>query len=346
VSTVNVIAREVSAKVVFYGPGLAGKTTSLKHVYESIRPAHRGALMSLPSDKDRTLFFDFLPVLKEKVGDYALRLAMYTVPGQVFFRATRKLVLQGADGVIFVADSRPEAEAANRDSLADLKENLADQGVRLEELPLVFQYNKRDLPGVVATEALHAALNLGGAPEFATCATTGAGVLDAMKAMVRLVMRQLQARRIVPESRPELRPQATPLPWPSRLPEPSAASGARPVAGASAVGPVSALAPPLLVDQARVAEAAFAEGDYSTCLRTCIEAVTRGLAFAGAASPSGQAFLLGLDGRDLLELEKRAARGAGTVDDGAFALYALAQTLVRLAQAGLPVAAARLGDER
>src|SRR3954451_4899124 len=135
-SNVNVMAREISAKVVFYGPGLSGKTTTLKRVYESVKPAHRGELMSLPTEADRTLFFDFLPVKVERVNEYSVRLALYTVPRQVFYKATRKLVLQGADGVVFVADSQPAMEDANKESLQNLEENLGEQGILFDKFPI------------------------------------------------------------------------------------------------------------------------------------------------------------------------------------------------------------------
>lgn len=336
-STVNVMAREVAAKVVFYGPGLSGKTTSLKRIYETIKPSLRGELMSLPTEADRTLFFDFLPVRVEKVGDYALRLALYTVPGQVFYNATRKLVLQGADGVIFVADSNPGAEDSNRESMANLEENLAEQGIRLDGFPLVIQYNKRDLPNASPLEQMRAALNGRGVPEFETCATNGEGVLDTMKEMVRLVIKDLRARKVVPAPRakrelPRLdHPEAPGLEAKIReqLEKP-----AKPVL--PPMGPVATLAPSVLVDPARAAEVCFGKGDYDGCVRACAEAVQRGLSFAGGTERGAQAYLLGLDGRDVLELEHRAASGASRVDDAAFALYVLAQTFVRLADAGLP----------
>ena len=158
-SSVNLMAREVGAKIVFYGPGLSGKTTTLRKIYETVRPAHRGEMMSLATEGDRTLFFDFLPVKVEKVGDCTVRLALYTVPGQVFYNATRKLVLQGADGVVFVADSQPAAADSNRESLQNLEENLLEQGLRLDRFPLVIQYNKRDVPGVLPVERLRSLLN-------------------------------------------------------------------------------------------------------------------------------------------------------------------------------------------
>lgn len=339
-STVNVMAREIAAKVVFYGPGLSGKTTSLKRIYESIKPSLRGELMSLPTEADRTLFFDFLPVRVEKVADYALRLALYTVPGQVFYNATRKLVLQGADGVIFVADSNPGADDSNRESMANLEENLAEQGIRLDGFPLVIQYNKRDLPNATSLDAMRAAVNGRGVPEFETCATSGEGVLDAMKELVRLVIRDLRARKVVPSPRPKrelpkldspeergleakIREQLNERPAPAKTVLPP-------------MGPVATLAPAVLIDPARAAEVCFAAGDYDGCVRACSEAVSRGLSFAGGTERGSQAFLLGLDGRDVLDLERRAAAGATRIDDAAFALYVLAQTFVRLADAGLP----------
>jgi signal recognition particle receptor subunit beta len=350
-STVNVMAREVAAKLVFYGPGLSGKTTSLKCIYESIKPSLRGELMSLPTEADRTLFFDFLPVRVERVGEYALRLALYTVPGQVFYNATRKLVLQGADGVIFVADSNPGADDANRESMANLEENLAEQGVRLESFPLVIQYNKRDLPNALPLEHMRAALNPRGVPDFETSATAGEGVLDAMKAMIRLVILDLRARRVVPSPKTRKQPVADVMPLAkdergsleaqlqehlASTPAPAAPTPAAPEAPRPVLGAVAALAPAALIDPARSAEAAFANGDHDGCVRACLEAVTRGVAFAGEGAIGSQAFLLGLDGRDVLELQTRAARGGARIDDAAFALYVLAQTFVRLTHAGLP----------
>lgn len=345
-STVNVMAKEIAAKIVFYGPGLSGKTTTLKRIYETVKPSLRGELMTLPTEADRTLFFDFLPVRVEKVGDYALRLALYTVPGQVFYNATRKLVLQGSDGVVFVADSNPGAEDANRESMANLEENLSEQGIALDSFPLVIQYNKRDLRNAVPVDELRRRLNKRGVPDFETIAMSGDGVLDAMKAMIRLVIKDLRARKIVPSMKP--RPSAPtpsltrdigsslesqvqehlvttpePLPPPATFVKPS-------------IGPVAALAPAALIDLARVAETAFAAGDFDGCVRTSLETLQRGLAFAGDASVAHQAFLLGLNGRDVLDAWTRAQRGAAHIEDASFALFVLSQLFVRLTQAGLP----------
>lgn len=341
-STVNVMAKEIAAKVVFYGPGLSGKTTTLKRIYESVKPSLRGELMTLPTEADRTLFFDFLPVRVERVGEYAVRLALYTVPGQVFYNATRKLVLQGADGVVFVADSNPGAADANRESMANLQENLAEQGISLASFPLVIQYNKRDLSNAVPVPQLRAELNPRGVPDFETVAMSGDGVLDAMKAMIRLVIRDLRARKVVPAPKP--RPSA-PVPSLTSEPgssleeqvqqhlvtQPEAPPLVRPV-----LGPIAALAPAALIDPARVAEQAFTAGDYEACVRSGLEVLQRGLAFAGDASLAHQAYLLGVSGRDVLDAFTRSARGAATIDDGSFVLYVLAQLFVRLSQAGLP----------
>ena len=345
-STVNVMAREIAAKIVFYGPGLSGKTTTLKRIYETVKPSLRGDLMTLPTEADRTLFFDFLPVRVERVGDYALRLALYTVPGQVFYNATRKLVLQGSDGVVFVADSNPGAEDANRESMSNLEENLAEQGIALDSFPLVIQFNKRDLGNAVPLSKMRAALNRRGVPDFETVAMSGDGVLDAMKAMIRLVIKDLRARKIVPPIKP--RPSA-PSPGLSKdsgaslesqlqehvmmqpAPEPAAAPFVKP-----ALGSVAALAPAALIDHARVAELAFAAGDFEACVRTCLETLQRGLAFAGESSIAHQSFLLGLNGRDVLDAYTRSQRGTCNINDASFALFVLAQLFVRLTQAGLP----------
>src|SRR5574337_210938 len=168
VSIVNPLSREISAKVVYYGPGMSGKTTSLRHVYGAVREQSRGELISLSTEGDRTLFFDFLPVKIEHVRGLKIRLQLYTVPGQVFYDATRKLVLNGADGVVFVADSQPTARDSNLESMDNLRTNLGELGIELDRFPLVVQYNKRDLPGAMAPSLMRSDLNARGAPEFET----------------------------------------------------------------------------------------------------------------------------------------------------------------------------------
>ncbi len=363
-SSVNLVAREVAAKIVFYGPGLSGKTSTLRKIYETVRPAHRGEMMSIATEGDRTLFFDFLPVKVERVNDCTVRLALYTVPGQVFYNATRKLVLQGADGVVFVADSQPEMMDANREAMANLEENLLEQGIRLERFPLVVQWNKRDLPSALPVAELRATLNPRGVPDFETEATAGRGVLDVLKGITRLVIQDLRAKRIVPPPRAaspapaearrvggleaqlsqHLEGRATaPAPRPPSPPSRSmpAVDAAPPaLTGQRPLGAASALAPSDLFDHARAAEGAFIAGDYGTCIQACLDAARRGLALAGEGPLAAQAYLLHVDGGDLLKLQALGARGVSRVDDAAFALYVLMQIFTRLHTAGLPAPAA------
>src|SRR5580693_2055915 len=192
-ASINRLRRELLFKLVFYGPGLGGKTTTLQHVHAATKPESRGTMVSLATDTDRTLYFDFLPIKLLKLGDLTVKLQLYTVPGQVYYAATRKLVLSGADGVVFVADSQNARLDANVESLDDLNSNLAEQGRKLSGLPHAFQWNKRDLPDVVATEELDRRLNLFGAPSVATVATQGKGVFDVLERVTRLVVEGYRA---------------------------------------------------------------------------------------------------------------------------------------------------------
>ncbi len=200
-SVINPLARELSAKIVYYGPGLSGKTTSLQFIHASLKPSHRGELVSLATEGDRTLFFDFLPVHLGKVRDLDVRLQLYTVPGQVFYGATRQLVLEGADGVVFVADSQRSAHERNVESLNDLEDNLRRMGASLEKLPFVIQYNKRDLPDCGTLDEMRAQLNPRGVPDFATTASKGVGVVEALKTITRLVTEYLSEQ--APKKRDE-----------------------------------------------------------------------------------------------------------------------------------------------
>jgi signal recognition particle receptor subunit beta len=187
-ASINRLKRELLFKIVFYGPGLGGKTTTLKYVHSASKPENRGNLVSLATDTDRTLYFDYLPVRLLKLGDVAVKLLLYTVPGQVYYAATRKLVLSGADGIVFVADTQAARIDSDLESLDDLNTNLAEQGSKLSGVPHVFQWNKRDLPDVVALDELDRRLNLFGAPSVATVATTGQGVFDVLDRITHLVV--------------------------------------------------------------------------------------------------------------------------------------------------------------
>ena len=179
---VNPLTRELLVKLVYYGPGLGGKTTSLQRIHQASPAETRGQIVSLATPVDRTLYFDFLPLRAASVRGHHVRLQLFTVPGQVYFNATRKLVLTGADGVVFVADSQRERHDANLESLENLMANLETRGRGLGEIPLVLQYNKRDLPHVMDIEELDESLNPHGAPAFPTCAADGEGVLQASAA--------------------------------------------------------------------------------------------------------------------------------------------------------------------
>ena len=196
---VNPLAREIVFKVVYYGPGLGGKTTSLQHVHATTKPEHRGKMVSLATPVDRTLYFDFLPIRVPNLKDLTVRLQLFTVPGQVYYNATRKLVLTGADGVVFVADSQRARLEANLESLRNLHENLDEQGRQLDETPHILQYNKRDLPDLISIEELEQRLNPHAAPSFASVATVGEGVYEGLEAITRAVLEDFENR--MPEHR-------------------------------------------------------------------------------------------------------------------------------------------------
>ncbi|MBX3181417.1 MAG: GTPase domain-containing protein [Polyangiaceae bacterium] len=191
---VNPLARELVFKVVYYGPGLGGKTTSLQHIHGATRAEHRGKLVSLATPVDRTLYFDFLPVRVPSVRGMGVRLQLFTVPGQVYYNATRKLVLTGADGVVLVVDSQAARRDANLESLLNLEQNLQEHGRLLSELPFVIQYNKRDLPDVLGLDELQAELNPRGVPSFPTVATRGEGIFEALERIAELVLLDFQRR--------------------------------------------------------------------------------------------------------------------------------------------------------
>ena len=193
-SFINYSAREINCKLVYYGPGLGGKTTNLQHIYKRVDPSAKGKLISLATETERTLFFDFMPLHLGEIRGFKVRLHLYTVPGQVFYDASRKLILKGADGVIFVADSQLERMESNIESLQNLEQNLGEQGLILEKMPFVLQYNKRDLPNVVSIEDLQRALNTRNVPWFGAVASTGAGVFETLKAIAKMVLQELKKR--------------------------------------------------------------------------------------------------------------------------------------------------------
>jgi signal recognition particle receptor subunit beta len=340
VSTVNALARELSAKVVYYGPGLSGKTTSLQRIHAGVRPDARGQLVSLATEGDRTLFFDFLPLRVEQVRGLTLRLQLYTVPGQVFYDATRKLVLNGADGVVFVADSQPLACDSNAESIANLATNLAELGIDLATFPHVLQYNKRDLPGALPVAELRRLLNRHGAPEFETVASRGEGLLPALKEITRLVVKDLRARQPRSGRAPGLELSGGGSELASRISD-----------AAEAAPPALTPAPAADDDPGRLLGISFARlfpgrGEAVGVVEEAIRERTYGAAARAAAhgiadllqtlpvderTAAARAALLGLDGKEFLRLGRIAARPDAAVSepDALFALYLLVAAMVK-----------------
>lgn len=191
-SFINYSSREINCKIVYYGPGLCGKTTNLQYIYKKTNPEQKGKLISLATETERTLFFDFLPLALGDIKGFRVRFHLYTVPGQVFYAASRKLILKGVDGVVFVADSQIERMEANIESLEDLRINLAEQGYDLDKLPFTIQYNKRDLPNAAPVAEMNKLLNPNGIPWFEGIATTGVGVFETLKDVAKQVLMELK----------------------------------------------------------------------------------------------------------------------------------------------------------
>jgi mutual gliding-motility protein MglA len=192
VSFINYSSREINCKIVYYGPGLCGKTTNLQYIYRRTNPDQKGKLISLATETERTLFFDFLPLALGDIKGFKIRFHLYTVPGQVFYAASRKLILKGVDGVVFVADSQLERMESNMESLDDLKINLAEQGYDLDKLSFAVQYNKRDLPNVVPVADMDRLLNYRNVVWFEAVAVTGKGVFETLKAVAKQVLFELK----------------------------------------------------------------------------------------------------------------------------------------------------------
>ncbi len=236
----NYATMQMAAKIVYYGPGLCGKTTNLHQIYSKTSPQSRGEMVSLETETDRTLFFDLLPLDVGVIGGFKTRLQLYTVPGQVFYNTTRKLVLKGVDGIVFVADSQRAMIDANIESLKNLQDNLAEIGVTLDALPLVLQYNKRDLPNVLSTEELNARMNADGRFEtHEASAVSGVGVFETLKGISKLTLKSLRKRMVGDDAGASRRP-LTPRP---PVAAPPAASPPTPVEPAPFESSVPAPAP-------------------------------------------------------------------------------------------------------
>jgi mutual gliding-motility protein MglA len=241
----NYTTMQMTAKVVYYGPGLCGKTTNLQFIHHRTAPKSRGEMVSLETETDRTLFFDLLPLEVGVIGGMKVRLQLYTVPGQVFYNATRKLVLKGVDGIVFVADSQKAALDTNLESLGNLKENLRELGLGAEPVPLVLQYNKRDLRGVLSVDELNASLNPEGRPFFEAAALHGIGVFETLKAISKLAINSVRQKLGPAEPRrgvgsPFAQAPAAEAPAPKAVPA-AVATTAAAVAPAAAVSEIESL---------------------------------------------------------------------------------------------------------
>ena len=190
-SLINYSSREINCKIVYYGAGLCGKTTNIQYVFNKVAPETKGKLITLATEMDRTLFFDFLPLELGTVKGFKTRFHLYTVPGQVYYDASRKLILRGVDGIVFVADSQNSRFDANIESLYNLHENLEDYKLAVQDLPFVIQYNKRDMPDIISLEDLEQELNPDGHPNIEAVATTGVGVFDTLKIVAKGILQRL-----------------------------------------------------------------------------------------------------------------------------------------------------------
>ncbi|MEW6356698.1 MAG: ADP-ribosylation factor-like protein [Planctomycetota bacterium] len=231
---INFALREVSCKIVYYGPGLSGKTTNLEIVHQKAPAGHKGKMTSLATEGDRTLFFDFLPLDLGTIGGMKTKFQLYTVPGQVYYNATRKLVLRGADGVIFVADSDASKLEENIESLENLEQNLKENGLNINEMPLVLQWNKRDLPNALSVAELEQKLNRWGAPSFEAVAVKGEGVFPTLKALAGLVLESVNTKGAQVSKDGDKKKAAAPTP-----------AQARPAAAPPPVAPQPPAAPPM-----------------------------------------------------------------------------------------------------
>jgi signal recognition particle receptor subunit beta len=193
-SFINYNSKEINCKIVYFGPSMSGKTTNLQYIYSQTHPDGKGKMISLQTENERTLFFDFLPLALGTLRGFKIRFHLYTVPGQSYYDASRKLILRGVDGIVFVSDSQVTRMEANLESFATLRSNLEEQGYELENIPIVFQYNKRDLPNVCPIPEMAKAINPRGLPSYEAVASSGVGVLEALKGLSKLILKDLKGQ--------------------------------------------------------------------------------------------------------------------------------------------------------
>ena len=372
-SSINLHSDEIGIKIVYYGPGLGGKTTSLQYMHRVLKPDHRGQMISLATGIDRTLYFDFLPVKLPKIKGFSVRMSLYTVPGQVHYDATRKLVLQGADGVVFVADSQAARHEANVESMENLQENLRNHGMNADTVPLVIQYNKRDVPDILPVARLEADLNPRGVPCFETCALNGVGVFEALKEITKLVLADLRVKGIYgKEKAPAPEPEddgetsvevyvgeaPTPPPGPARgKREQSALVDAieshmkaressqpppRQIAEPAELSPISysrLWKPGAGRDLVVQMERSIRAGDYESAVRAAEPALRALITDAsGQGGKLAESLLaLGMFGGHYVRFQRASALTVATLDDALFCLFFLTDVELRMQAAGVRV---------
>jgi mutual gliding-motility protein MglA len=302
----NHATREMTAKIVYYGPGLCGKTTNLMVIFDKLDPKQKGKMLSLATKTDRTLFFDLLPVDIGKVGAFNLKIQLYTVPGQVFYNETRKLVLKGADSVVFVADSQPAMVEATRESFANLLENLEENNLDPNDIPIVIQYNKRDIPGVLPVEALQEALGFEGYPYTEASAVKGEGVMETFRLASKITARHLMARLKGGKTEAPKKPPTAPgSPKPSSKPAAAPAAPAAAPAFASstsvAEAPLNPFADSLAPDPFPAPEATPIDSEYEAMEEVSLEQLLEGRERPATMSGAVPVPIEALEGIDEIE---------------------------------------------
>ncbi len=228
-ASINFATREINCKIVYYGPGLSGKTTNLQIVHQKLPPDKKSDMVSLDTEQDRTIFFDFLPLDLGSIKGFKTKFQLYTVPGQVYYNSTRKLVLRGVDGVVFVADSQANRMKENLESLQNLEENLAEYGLKLRDLPFVIQYNKRDLPGAMDIATLEASLNSYKVEHTEATAHNGTGVINTLKLAAKKVIEKFNSKGTAPTRPAAPKPAVAPTPPPAAAPAPQPKPATKPI---------------------------------------------------------------------------------------------------------------------
>lgn len=269
-ASINFATREINCKIVYYGPGVSGKTTNLQVIHQKLPQDKRSEMVSLATEQDRTLFFDFLPLDLGAIRGFKTRFQLYTVPGQVYYNSTRKLVLRGVDGVVFVADSQRSRHAENLESLQNLIENLREYGFELKDIPFVLQYNKRDLPDIFTVEELDERLNFLGVETFEASAHVGTGVIVTLKTIARKVIEKFNQRQAAaPGARPLASKQSS-TPASEAAPAASASPAAASSAGATTASPPKAPGHTNALESSRV-KSILDDYDYFDVPKTVVD---------------------------------------------------------------------------